>query len=131
MTHPSLRVRRAHRYPSSFPDSVRGVLSESGLFGEREDWRLSCFDKSNRTARALSDGLQTGKSGVGFLGATFALDIPEEVDAMVSFQFGEDQASCRALLFVNEWKFGKRVVDIGRQTQFLVPPRILDYNGKK
>ncbi len=131
MTHSSPRVHRAHRYPFSFPDRVRGVLNEGGLFGEREGWHLPGFDTSNWTARALSDGLPTGKAGVGFFITTFALDVPEGVDAMMSFQFGEDEGPYRALLFVNGWKFGKRVADIGPQTRFPVPPGILDYNGEK
>ncbi|KAI0747487.1 glycoside hydrolase superfamily [Fomes fomentarius] len=114
----------------NFPDRVRGVLNEGGLFGEREGWHLPGFDTSNWTARALSEGLPTGKAGVGFFVTTFALDVPEGVDAMMSFQFGEDEAPYRALLFVNGWKFGKRVADIGPQTRFPVPPGILDYNGE-
>ena len=50
---------------------------------------------------------------------------------MMSFQFSGEDAPYRALLFVNGWKFGKRVANIGPQTRFPVPPGILDYKGSK
>ncbi|KAI0738818.1 glycoside hydrolase superfamily [Daedaleopsis nitida] len=107
----------------NFPDKVRGVLNEGGLFG---------CDTSAWAARALSDGLPGAKAGVGFFVTTFKLDVPHGVDAMMSFQFGVERAPLpyRALLFVNGWKFGKRIGDIGPQTRFPVPPGILDYNGE-
>ena len=116
-----------------FPDRVRGVLNEGGLFGEREGWHLPGFDTSGSgwTDRALSDGLPTGKAGVGFFVTTFRLDVPHGVDAMMSFQFSDEEAPYRALLFVNGWKFGKRVANLGPQTRFPVPPGILDYHGEK
>ena len=62
---------------------------------------------------------------------TFELDVPRGVDAMFSFAFSGENALYRALLYVNGWKFGKRVANIGPQTVFPVPPGILDYNGEK
>ena len=117
----------------SFPDRVRGVLNEGGLYGEREGWHLPSFPISNWIPRALSDGLPGGKAGVGFFVTTFALDVPSGVDAAMSFQFNVEEglAPYRALLFVNGWKFGKRAADYGPQTRFPVPPGILDYNGNK
>ncbi|KAI1789921.1 glycoside hydrolase superfamily [Ganoderma leucocontextum] len=115
----------------NFPDRVRGVLNEGGLYGEREGWHLPSFPISNWTPRALSDGLPDGKAGVGFFVTTFALDVPTGVDTAMSFQFNVEQglAPYRALLFVNGWKFGKRAADYGPQTRFPVPPGILDYDG--
>ena len=96
----------------SFPDKVRGVMNEGGLFGEREGWHLPGFDTSRWAARELSAGLPSGGAGVGFFVTTFELDFPAGMDIPVSFQFEEtNDQPYRALLFVNGWQFGKvRVV---------------------
>ena len=91
----------------SFPDKVRGILNEGGLFGERQGWHLPGFDASKWVRRPLSAGLPSGKSGIGFFVTTFDLSIPQEKDVNLSFQFGEKQQAYRALLFVNGWQFGK------------------------
>ncbi|KAI8986121.1 glycoside hydrolase superfamily [Trametes punicea] len=119
-----------------FPDKVRGIFNEGGLFGERQGWHLPGFDLSsaNFTARDLSEGLPSGGAGVGFFVTTFDLKIPSGTDTMMSFVFdggvGNSGQAYRALLFVNGWKFGKRVANVGPQASFPVPPGILDYNGK-
>ncbi|KAM5541244.1 hypothetical protein V8D89_005173 [Ganoderma adspersum] len=119
---------------TDFPDKVRGVLNEGGLFGERQGWHLPGFDASHEsgwTARDLSEGLPGGKAGVGFFVTTFELDFPSDADVPMGFQFeAENTQPYRALLFVNGWMFGKRVANLGPQTKFPVPPGILDYNGK-
>ena len=90
------------------------------------------FDTSSWQSRSLSAGLANGgKAGVGFFVTTFKLDVPKGVDAMMSFAFNEETAAYRALIYVNGWKFGKRVANIGPQTVFPVPPGVLDYNGEK
>ena len=92
----------------SYPDKVRGVLNEGGLFGERQGWHLPGFDTSDWTRRDLSEGLPGGRAGVGFFVTTFDLAFPKETDALVSFQFEtENTQPYRALLFVNGWMFGK------------------------
>lgn len=97
----------------SFPDKVRGIFNEGGLFGERAGWHLPGFDLSsaNFTARDLSDGLPDGNAGVGFFVTTFDLNVPSGTDTMMSFVFdggvGDPGQAYRALLFVNGWKFGK------------------------
>lgn len=101
-----------HTSPSSFPDRVRGVLNEGGLFGERAGWHLPGFDTSSWPARALAAGLPNATAGVGFFVTTFELSIPQGVDAMFSFVFDNNTAvpageAYRALLFVNGWQYGK------------------------
>lgn len=101
--------------PGSFPDKVRGVLNEGGLFAERDGWHLPGFptnsSSANFTSRDLSAGLPSGGAGVGFFPTTVTLDVPQGLDAAFSFEFdGGAQhtgAPYRALLFVNGWKFGK------------------------
>lgn len=97
----------------SFPDKVRGVMNEGGLFGEREGWHLPGFDTSRWAARELSAGLPSGGAGVGFFVTTFKLAFPRNTDVLVSFQFeAENTQPYRALLFVNGWKFGKASLGI-------------------
>ncbi|PIL34820.1 hypothetical protein GSI_02607 [Ganoderma sinense ZZ0214-1] len=108
---------------TDFPDKVRGVMNEGGLFGEREGWHLPGFDTSGWASRDLSEGLPSGSAGVGFFVTTFDLAFPKNTDVLVSFQFeAENTQPYRALLF--------RVANVGPQTRFPVPPGILDYNGK-
>ncbi|KAF8902859.1 hypothetical protein CPB85DRAFT_1438584 [Mucidula mucida] len=57
-----------------FPDKVRGVFNEGGLFGERSGWHLPGLDTSAWESRELSDGLPGSAAGVGFFVTTFDLD---------------------------------------------------------
>ncbi|KAH9009703.1 glycoside hydrolase family 35 protein [Lactarius pseudohatsudake] len=114
---------------TDFPDRVRGVLNEGGLFGERAGWHLTGFDTSNWVARDLSAGLPNGNAGVGFFSTDFPLHIPPGFDVMLSFTFDESAQPYRALLFVNGWMMGKRVANLGPQSKFPVHQGILDYNG--
>ncbi|KAH9831459.1 glycoside hydrolase superfamily [Rhodofomes roseus] len=114
---------------TEYPDKVRGVLNEGGLYGERQGWHLPGFDTSNWTSQELSEGLPSGGAGVGFFVTTFDLSIPEDTDTLMSFQFDTTNQPYRALLFVNGWDYGKRVANIGPQTKFPVPQGILDYQG--
>ncbi|KAJ3509470.1 hypothetical protein NLJ89_g5205 [Agrocybe chaxingu] len=92
-----------------YPDRTRGVLNEGGLFGERQE----------------------GAAGVGFFVTTFKLDIPNELDVMLSFTFEEPFGQpYRAFLFVNGWMMGKRVANLGPQDKFPVHEGILNYRGE-
>jgi hypothetical protein len=97
----------------SFPDHVRGVLNEGGLFGERAGWHLPGFDTRNWVVRDLQAGLPNGAAGVGFFVTEFPLHIPPDFDVMLSFTFDESAQPYRALLFVNGWMMGKRVANLG------------------
>ncbi|KAG6899746.1 hypothetical protein C0993_007233 [Termitomyces sp. T159_Od127] len=109
---------------------IRGVLNEGGLFGERQGWHLPGFDTSNWPSRDLIEGLPDSKAGVGFFVTTFNLTIPQESDVPMSFTFQEPMGQpYRAFLFVNGWMMGKRVGNLGPQSQFIVHQGILDYNG--
>jgi hypothetical protein len=91
-----------------------GVLNEGGLFGERQGWHLPGFDTSSWQQRDLSLGLPSQKAGVGFFVTTFNLNIPQDIDAMMSFTFGEPLGEpYRVYLFVNGWMMGKRVGNLG------------------
>ncbi|KAJ8691652.1 hypothetical protein PTI98_011202 [Pleurotus ostreatus] len=116
---------------TNFPDKVRGIMNEGGLFGERQGWHLPGFDTSSWKARDLASGLPGSAAGVGFFVTTFNLNIPQGFDAFLSFTFNEPLGQpYRALLFVNGWHMGKRVGNLGPQAKFPVHEGILDYRGR-
>ena len=95
-------------HASSYPDKVRGVLNDGGLFGEREGWHLPGFDTSSWTKRDLSEALPGNAAGVGFFVTTLDLNFPPSSDVFLSFQFETANTQAyRARLFVNGWMFGK------------------------
>ncbi|KAF8624403.1 hypothetical protein AX15_005885 [Amanita polypyramis BW_CC] len=116
-------------------DKVRGVFNEGGLFGERKGWHLPGFPVSSAsgwTARDLSQGMPNSTAGVGFFVTNFTLNIPQGVDAMMSFTFQEPFGQpYRSLLFVNGWMMGKRVGNLGPQSKFPIHEGILNYRGDK
>jgi hypothetical protein len=119
----------------SFPDRVRGVMNEGGLFGEREGWHLPGFDTSSWESRDLSAGLPNATAGVGFFVTTFELGLPAGFDVQLSFDFDNNTLATdvpyRTYLFVNGWMMGKRVGNLGPQTSFPVHEGILEYNATK
>jgi hypothetical protein len=106
-------IQRSHGSLSSFPDKTRGILNEGGFFGERQGWHLPGFDTSSWVPYNLSDGLPTGKAGVGFFVTTFDLRVPRGYDVPMSFVFDNRQQPYRAQIFVNGWNMGKRVANLG------------------
>ena len=98
---------------TSFPDKVRGVLNEGGLYGERLGWHLPGYDTSSWETRDLSEGLPNAAAGVGFFVTTFDLHISEELDVPMSFTFDYSFQPYRAQLYVNGWMMGKRVANLG------------------
>ena len=116
-----LLLSNSNSIPPSYPDKVRGVLNEGGLFGEREGWHLPGFETSSWTRRPLSSGLPDGAAGVGFFVTTFDLNLPEGTDVPLSFTFddglpmtnGVSGQPYRAIFFVNGWMMGKRVANLG------------------
>ncbi|KAJ6612834.1 glycoside hydrolase family 35 protein [Mycena sp. CBHHK59/15] len=116
---------------TGYPDKVRGLFNEGGLFGERMGWHLPGFDTTSWESRALSDGLPDSAAGVGFFVTTFELDIVDFLDVHMSFTFDDPLGPAyRAFLFVNGWMMGKRVGNLGPQAKFPVHQGILDYHGK-
>ncbi|KDR82517.1 hypothetical protein GALMADRAFT_237854 [Galerina marginata CBS 339.88] len=113
-----------------YPDKVRGIFNEGGLFGERQGWHLPGFSTKGWASRDLSLGLPNNAAGVGFFVTTFKLNIPEDLDVMLSFTFEEPLGQpYRVFLFVNGWMMGKRVGNLGPQAKFPVHEGIFDYQG--
>ncbi|KAK0202212.1 glycoside hydrolase family 35 protein [Desarmillaria ectypa] len=116
---------------TNFPDKVRGIFNEGGLFGERVGWHLPGFDTSSWESRDLSRGLPDLAAGAGFFVTTFELDIAAGYDVPISFVFDESLGQpYRVYLFVNGWMMGKRVGNLGPQSKFPVHEGILDYHGE-
>ncbi|KAK0504453.1 glycoside hydrolase family 35 protein [Armillaria luteobubalina] len=116
---------------TDYPDKVRGIFNEGGLFGERAGWHLPGFDTSSWEYRDLSNGLPNTAAGTGFFVTTFELDIPAGYDVPISFVFDEPLGQpYRVYLFVNGWMMGKRIGNLGPQSKFPVQEGILDYHGE-
>ena len=92
---------------------MRGIFNEGGTIGERQGWHLPGFNTSSWKERSLSQGLPDDVAGIGFFVTTFELDISENLEAAISFNFKDDGEPYRALLFVNGWMMGKRVANLG------------------
>ena len=60
----------------SYPDKVRGILNEGGLFGERKGWHLPGFDTSSWEICDISSGLPNNTAGVGFFVKSHSLKTP-------------------------------------------------------
>ncbi|KAG8744231.1 hypothetical protein FRC10_010593 [Ceratobasidium sp. 414] len=84
-----------------FKDKLRGVQNDGGLYGERQGWHLPEFDDSDWSKADLSDGIPGGQAGVGWFRTSFKLDMPGGYDVPLSFEFEDEVAPYRALLFVN------------------------------
>ncbi|KAJ4473144.1 glycoside hydrolase family 35 protein [Lentinula aciculospora] len=99
---------------ANYPDKVRGVLNEGGLFGERQGWHLPGFNTSSWISRNISAGLPSSEAGVGFFVTTFDLSMPKSYDVPMSFTFLEPMGQpYRMYIFVNGWMMGKRVANLG------------------
>lgn len=113
----------------SFPDKVRGIFNDGGLFGEREGWHLPGFDTSKWATRDISEGLPGNTAGVGFFVTTFNLNIPSNTDIPLSFVFDENigvtNQPYRAILFVNGWMMGKRVANLGYASKISDKPSFI------
>ncbi|KAF8871082.1 galactose-binding domain-like protein [Infundibulicybe gibba] len=103
---------------TGFPDKVRGVFNENGLFGERKGWHLPGFNTLSWATRDLATGLPGSAAGVFDVPMSFTFEEP----------FGQPY---RAILFVNGWMMGKGVGNLGPQAKFPMHEGILDYRGEK
>jgi hypothetical protein len=109
----------SYQFVFSYPDKVRGIFNEGGLFGERQGWHLPGFNTSSWADRDLSAGLPNSSAGVGFFVSTFDLNIPSYNDVFMSFTFDQSSQPYRAYLFVNGWMMGKRVANLGLALTFI------------
>lgn len=110
-------------------DPVRGPLAEGGLSAERLGWHLPGFDDAAWNSSAPATGFEG--AGIYFYRTTFALDVPESVDA--SFAFVLDALASKAVrvqLFVNGYQYARFNPWVGNEKKFPVPPGVLNYQGE-
>ncbi|CAE6362056.1 unnamed protein product [Rhizoctonia solani] len=115
---------------TGFKDKLRGIQNEGGLYGERQGWHLPGFDDSQWAKVDLSNGIPGNQAGVGWFRTTFSLDITQAYDVPISFEFENEPAPYRALLFVNGWLMGRYIGNLGPQFKFPVLEGILNHHGE-
>jgi hypothetical protein len=105
-------------------DKARGPWNEGGLYAERNGFTQPNPPNQKWAAGNPEKGIST--AGVAFYQASFDLDLPENYDIPLSFNFGNTTmngavANYRVQLYVNGYQFGKYANNIGPQTSFPVP----------
>ncbi|KAJ5639594.1 uncharacterized protein N7484_007456 [Penicillium longicatenatum] len=112
-------------------DPVRGPMNEGGLYGERLGWFLPGFNASGELFNSSSpiDGITT--SGVRFYVTNFRLNIDKDLDAPLGVSLSSPNGTiARVMLWVNGYQYGKYVPHIGPQTEFPIPPGIINNRGR-
>ncbi|CAE6466068.1 unnamed protein product [Rhizoctonia solani] len=115
---------------TGFKDKLRGVQNEGGLYGERQGWHLPGFDDSNWAKSDINNGLPNHQAGIGWFRTTFSLNITRAYDVPISFEFENEPAPYRALLFVNGWLMGRYIANLGPQFKSPIPEGILNHHGE-
>ncbi|KAN0065029.1 hypothetical protein ACQY0O_001505 [Thecaphora frezii] len=120
-----------NRGGAQYPDQVRGIYNEGGLYGERQGWHLPGFDDSQWAPATTPLGFDG--PGVKFYRTTVGINFAAGYDIPLSIVFDEaakqPDADWRALVFVNGWQFGRRLAKWGPQTSFPIPPGVLVNKG--
>jgi len=112
----------------NLPDPVRGPFNAGGLYGERMGWQLPGFADGGWKATTLPHG--TDKPGLDWYRTTFRLDLPAGQDVPIALRI-HDLAPhhYRAIVFINGWQIGRYISDVGPQTDFELPPGLLNQHG--
>ncbi len=114
-------------------DAMRGPMNNGGLYGEREGWHLPSSSTAGwRDAKATA---APPAPGTYWLKTAFDLDLPKEHDVQLGLAFGDttqprSNRENRALIFVNGWNMGQFIAHVGPQRTFVIPPGILNPNGR-
>ncbi len=122
-------------------DLVRGPMNNGGLYGERLGWYLpkggdaEKADPTGSTWQAAQPDDAPPQPGTYWLRTEVPLDLPKGHDIQLGLVIGDadkPQSShvTRALIFVNGWHVGHFAANIGPQRTFVIPPGILNPNGK-
>jgi hypothetical protein len=111
-------------------DKARGPWNEGGLYAERQGYTQPNPPSQSWASGSPFKGIST--AGVAFYQTDFALDLPQNYDIPLAFNFGNTTmngavANYRAQLWVNGYQFGKYANNIGPQTSFPVPQGTLNH----
>ncbi|MYM36317.1 cellulase family glycosylhydrolase [Duganella sp. FT94W] len=114
-------------------DIARGPLNNGGLYGEREGWHLPSTPSQGWSAAQSTDAPPA--PGTYWLRTEFTLDLPRQHDVQLGLAFGDttqprSERENRALIFVNGWNMGQFIAHVGPQRTFVLPPGILNPNGR-
>jgi len=117
----------------NIPDTLRGVMNNGGLFGERNGWHLPEFADKGWSQTRVPD--QRSVPGTTWYRTEFSLDIPKGHDASLGLTFGDANAlrsagRYRVLIFLNGWNMGQFIAHIGPQRTFVLPNGILNPYGR-
>lgn len=126
------RVQGA-RGGQTLPDPVRGVFNNGGQYGERMGWHLPGFPDA--TWETSAPTAPPPVAGTYWLRTSFDLNLPRGHDVQLGLAFGDtaqprSDRENRALIFVNGWHMGQFAAHIGPQRVFVIPPGILNLNGR-
>jgi len=124
---------QGNRGGEDIADTVRGVLNNGGLFGEREGWHLPAFPDQAWDNATVPDPRAT--TGTAWYRTEFELEVPPGHDASLGLAFGDatrprSAGRYRVLIFVNGWNMGQFIAHIGPQRVFIVPNGILNPRGR-
>ncbi|MBW8880683.1 MAG: beta galactosidase jelly roll domain-containing protein, partial [Asticcacaulis sp.] len=122
-------------------DIVRGPMNNGGLYGERLGWYLpkgGDADKPDPTGSTWQPARPDDAPpapGTYWLRTEVPLDLPKGHDVQMGLVIGDadkPQSShvTRALIFVNGWHVGHFAANVGPQRTFVIPPGILNPNGR-
>ncbi len=128
---------QGRRGGETLDDVARGPLNNGGLYGEREGWHLPATAKAVAGAgwAAAKPTDAPPAAGTYWLKTSFDLDLPKAHDVQLGLAFGDtskprSDRENRALIFVNGWNMGQFIAHIGPQRTFVIPPGILNPNGR-
>ncbi|CAE6479336.1 unnamed protein product [Rhizoctonia solani] len=109
-------------------DTLRGLMNQGGLYVER----IGATDPNYSTSSWYSCSPFVGidRAGIVAYKTKLKLDIPEDWDVPLAFQFARTPGRYRIMLYVNGWQFGKYVANMGPQVLFPVPEGVLDHRGE-
>lgn len=124
---------QGNRGGEDIADRARGPYNNGGQFGEREGWHLPGFPDARWESVAQTAAPQA--PGTYWLRTSFDLDLPRGHDIQLGLAFGETDSprsdrENRALIFINGWHMGQFAAHIGPQRIFVLPPGILNPNGR-
>jgi hypothetical protein len=109
-------------------DTVRGVVNNGGLYGERAGWYLPGYPDGNWST--VQTPYSDSNPGVAWYRTTFDLDEPSGIDASLGLNITDPATKqYRALIFLNGWNLGQYINDVGPQHTFVLPNGILRTHG--
>lgn len=109
-------------------DMVRGVYNEGGLRAERLGWALPGFDDGKWKQKSPLEGVVG--AGIEFYRTTFRLSVPTNYDVPLAVVLGAPKTTIsRVQIYINGYQYGKYISHIGPQTEFPIPPGIINNGG--